>query len=402
LFFKTDCLIVNKFIAAVLRILHHGFRGITGIWFTGFIYIMAFLGYSFYGILWMVRLMQTTKKIIILCIVSFLLILSLGALWAWLVMPLGPSGHIVEMRVSPGTSLRSIAKSLEAQKIIRWAPALVLWMKVNGKEKLIQAGRVEFIEREGVIEAAKKLLCARPIEVTITVQEGLTIEQVAKVFLNSALKIDTTLFLSLCSNQDILKKHGISAFNMEGYLFPDTYRFPEKDSAYDIVNKMVDRFMKTYDAFDSTQIAGSELTMHQLVTLASIIEKEAQKPSERVRISSVFHNRLKKGIPLGADPTVRYIFKNFSGPIYMYQLKSKSPYNTRLFPGLPPGPICSPGKASLQAAIAPAQTKDLFFVAKWDGSGAHDFSTNCRDHEMKKEMIRTKNKIRLAKIKNAQ
>jgi UPF0755 protein len=394
---------LKKIVITLFRQIQRVFRVLTGIWFTGFIYIMAFAGYSFYSILWMVRFMQTNKKIIIVGTVSLLLLfVALCGMTGWLLLPIGPAGHIVEMRVSPGESLRSIAKTLETQKIIRWAPALVLWLKCRNKDKCIQAGRIEFVEREGAIAAAKKLLSARPIEVTITVPEGLTIEQAARLFSNSALKIDTTLFLSFCNNQEIINKHGISASHLEGYLFPDTYRFPEKDSAFDIVNKMVDRFKKTYEMLDSVQTGGFGLTMHQFVTLASIIEKEAQLGSERTRISSVFHNRLKKGIPLGADPTVRYIFKNFNGPIYMYQLKSNSPYNTRLFPGLPPGPICSPGKASLQAAMTPAQTKDLYFVAKWDGSGAHDFSTNCRDHEKKKDLIRTKNKIRLAKLKNAE
>jgi UPF0755 protein len=362
---------------------------------------MGFAGYTFYGILWTIRLMQTTKKTLIIVLAAFTgIMLAIATVAYWALMPMGAMGHIVEIRVTPGASLHSIAQSLERQKVIRWAPALSLWMKVKHTEKRIQAGRFDFLENEGTLSAAKKLLCAQPIDVVVFVPEGQTIEQTAKIFMNSPLKIDTALFLSICANKAMLNKHGITAPTLEGYLFPNTYRFPEKDSAWDIINRMVDRFKKTYEAIDTAQTGRYGLTMHQFVTLASIIEKEAQLPSERPRISSVFHNRLEKNIPLGADPTVRYIFKNFSGPLYVSQLKSTSPYNTRIFAGLPPGPICSPGKASLEAAMTPLASKDLYFVAKWDGSGAHDFSTNFRDHDKKKERIREQNKIRIAKAKN--
>ncbi len=361
---------------------------------------MAFAGYSFYGILWTIRLMQTNKKALVV-ILSFIVTILLGAGSYWLIVPMGKIGHIVEMRVASGTSLRSIARTLERQKVIRWAPALVLWMKCSGKERHIQAGRFDFFENEGALSAANKLLSARPIEVAVFIPEGLTVEQIAKLFMNSELKIDTNAFLAVCNDTHFLKNHCITASTLEGYLFPDTYRFPEKDTALDIIDRMVDRFNKTYKSLDTAQADRFALNRHQIVTLASIIEKEAQLDSERTMISAVFHNRLKKGVPLGADPTVRYIFKNFSGPLYVSQLKSNSQYNTRVFPGLPPGPICSPGKASLQAAITPAGTKDLYFVAKWDGSGAHDFSTNNRDHDKKKEMIRRMNNLRLSKMKNA-
>jgi UPF0755 protein len=376
-------------------------RPVVQAWFTGFIYIMGFAGYAFYGILWWIRFMQTHTKALIIGTSFFLLLIIAGGGAFFLLMPMGPPGHIVEMRVTPGATLHSIARSLQQQKVIRWSTALSLWMKFRGTEKRIQAGRFDFLENEGTLAAAKKLLIARPFEVTVFIPEGMTIDQTAKIFLKSELKIDTALFLSICSNREILKKHGIPGPTLEGYLFPDTYRFPENDSAGDVINRIVDRFKKNYESLDTAQAGQFGFIMHQFVTLASIIEKEARIESERPRISAVFHNRLKKGIPLGADPTVRYIFKNFSGPIYVSQLKSNSPYNTRIFSGLPPGPICSPGKASLQAAMTPAASKELYFVAKWDGSGAHDFSTNYRDHDKKKEQIRQLNNFRIARMKHA-
>jgi UPF0755 protein len=344
-----------------------------------------------------------TNKIAQIALASFLagtFVVAFGS-W-WLLMPMGPAGQAVEFRVTAGTSLRSIAKSLEKQKVIRGAPGLVLWMKVNRTDGRIKAGRVDFVENEGAVSAAKKLLMARPVEVAVFVPEGQTIEQTASIFKRSALKIDSVQFMILCRDEGVLNKHAIPASSLEGYLFPDTYRFPEKDSALSVINRMVERFKKEYGTLDTLQSGRFGFTVHQFVTLASIVEKEAQLACERPMISAVFHNRLRKGVPLGADPTVRYIFKNFSGPLYVSQLKCKSPYNTRVFPGLPPGPICSPGKASLQAAMAPAESKNLYFVAKWDGSGAHDFSTNFRDHDRKKELIRQQNKIRLSRTKNGQ
>jgi UPF0755 protein len=382
------------------RAIRGGVRRLGRTWFTGAIYLLAFAGYSFYGILWTIRFMQTNKKIQIV-VVSFFCILFIAAYGCWwLIMPMGAPGPMVEMKVTSGASLRSIAGSLQKQKVIRWAPALVLWMKAKHTDNRIQAGRFDFVENEGVMSAAKKLLVARPIEVTVFIPEGQTIEQTAAILNHSALKIDTAKFLTLCRDEGVLNKYAISASSLEGYLFPDTYRFPQEDSALTIIDRMIGRFKKAYESLDTAQTGRFGYTMHQFVTLASIIEKEAQLESERPMISAVFHNRLKKNVPLGADPTVRYIFKYFSGPLYVSQLKFKSRYNTRMFPGLPPGPICSPGKASMQAAMTPAVSKNLYFVAKWDGSGAHDFSTNFRDHDRKKELIRQQNKIRLIRMKN--
>jgi UPF0755 protein len=142
-------------------------------------------------------------------------------------------------------------------------------------------------------------------------------------------------------------------------------------------------------------MAARGLNKKDIVIIASIVEKEALISTELPRIAGVFYNRLRLGVPLGADPTVRYIFKKWSGPLYVSELKSRSPYNTRLHKGLPPGPICSPGRASLAASVSPAQTNELYFVARWDGSGGHEFSATHDDHVRKKNAIRKINEQRL-------
>jgi UPF0755 protein len=158
---------------------------------------------------------------------------------------------------------------------------------------------------------------------------------------------------------------------------------------------MVATFRKRFAALPRDSSRPPVLTPRQVVILASIVEKEATLDEERGRIAGVFHNRLRLGYPLGADPTVRYALRKFSGPLRVSELNSRHPYNTRVHRGLPPGPICSPGLGSLEAAACPAETKDLYFVARWDGSGGHDFSRTLAEHERKKRLIRRQNAERI-------
>ena len=158
---------------------------------------------------------------------------------------------------------------------------------------------------------------------------------------------------------------------------------------------MVQKHLSTWSTIEVQSELKQKYSHHQLVTLASIIEREATLFSEQPLISGVFHNRLRKGYPLGADPTVRFALKKFGGPLRVSELNCPSPYNTRRFSGLPPGPICSPGKGALTAAAQPFKTKNLYFVAKWDGSGEHDFSVTNAEHERKKREIRRRNRLRL-------
>jgi UPF0755 protein len=376
------------------------FRGLTALyrtWITGLIYLLAFAGYLFYGILWILRLMQTSKKILIAVLLTA--VIAAGSVY-YLLCPVGHPGKTVELRVTTGTSLRSIAVTLQKQRVIPWATALILWMKCKGEEKRIQAGLCEFVEHEGAISAAKKLLNARPIEFSVTVPEGLTIEQSAALF-HAALNSDSAEFVSLCNNGDFIKTLDIGTVSLEGYLFPDTYRFSEKPSPAAIIKKMVKHFKDSYAALNAAPRMQLGFNEKDIVIIASIVEKEALLASERPRIAAVFYNRLRKGMPLGADPTVRYILRKFSGPLRVSELKVQSPYNTRLHTGLPPGPICSPGMASLKAALFPLQSKELYFVAKWDGSGAHDFSMTYQEHNKKKDTIKRNNDRRIAGGKNA-
>ena len=181
---------------------------------------------------------------------------------------------------------------------------------------------------------------------------------------------------------------GIEANSLEGYLLPDTYPFPIDADEETILKQMVAANLKVRDEMQKKpgSMWNTLGSWHKVLTLASVVEEETGIPEERPLIAGVFHNRLRIGMPLGADPTVRFIFKNLTGPIYKSQLNSDSPYNTRKFKGLMPGPISNPGRKAIEAALFPAKTEALYFVAKDDGSMTHFFSKNLSDHNRYKDV----------------
>ncbi len=331
---------------------------------------------------------------------SLVILLSAGFMgfmvFYYLFLPLGVQDEMVQIVIDRGTSMRAVTDSLRTHEIVTSRKALVFWLKVSGMANRIQAGRFTFIKGEGILSASRKLLRAEPIEKSVTILEGLTMEQIAGR-MASEMNIDSAEFVRLCNDAEFIRGANIQAPSLEGYLFPDTYRFPENSRESAIIRRMVSRFLEAYATVVGDSDIMADFNRHQIITLASIVEKEATLASERGRIAGVFHNRLKLGYPLGADPTVRYIFRKFNGPLLVSELNSSSPYNTRKFKGLPPGPICSPGLASIQAAAKPDSTKELYFVARWDGTGAHDFSLTLQEHDRKKLRIRRENELRKRK-----
>lgn len=367
-------------------------RHLSRIWLLGTLFFLFVLGYILYGFFLVIRMTKMVKRTTFLA--SALLLASLlVAFFYYLFLPLGNSDSKVEIIIPRGATVAAMADSLKNHKVITSSTALRLWMKLKGTERRIQAGKITCNVGEGVFSASRNLLNAKPIEVVFTINEGLTIEQTSER-ISQVMNIDTAQFNRLCHDTAFIKELGLSVFSLEGYLFPDTYRFPKDATVREIIRKMVQCFDNVYSSLKADTYVISRYNRHQIVTIASIVEKEATVAWERTRIAGVFHNRLKLGYPLGADPTVRYALRKFIGPLKVSELNSSSPYNTRRYTGLPPGPICSPGKASLQAAMTPADTKDLYFVAKWDGSGEHDFSRTNEEHTRKKLLIRRQNEIR--------
>lgn len=330
------------------------------------------------------------KPLIIIGGVVVAAVLASIVLFGAFFLPFGSDHSPVEMTITPGMTPGSIADTLREQGVVRSSAALILWMRIRKMERRVQAGLVRLERGDGVLAASRKLLFATPLEITLMIPEGLTIEQTAK-HVSRTIDIDTAEFIALCADTAFIRKCGIDAPTLEGYLYPNTYRLPQKVTSAHIIMRMTAMHQRVWREIISDSGAAPALTHHQFVTLASIVEREATLISEQARIAGVFHNRLRLGYPLGADPTVRYALKKFSGPLRVSELNSSSPYNTRRFVGLPPGPICSPGRGALFAAVRPLETRDLYFVAKWDGSGEHDFSETNAEHDRKKMEIRRRN-----------
>ena len=362
------------------------------LWLAGVLFLLVIAGYVLYTVLLAIRYVQTRKRLLFAMLAAAVFLAGSSY---YLLMPLWGRHERVVMVIPRGHNVRLIADTLYKQGVIASRKALVAWLKVSGIERRVQAGKFSFMTHGGVIAAARALTMPAPLDRSVTVPEGLTIEQVA-AHIGKTFAIDTAEFAHICRDTAFLKKLGLPLGpSVEGYLFPDTYSFHETATPAEMIQRMVGRFNEEWMKLDTAAMAARGLKKRDIVIVASIVEKETVIGAELPRIAGVFYNRLRLGVPLGADPTVRYIFKKWSGPLYVTELKSKSPYNTRLSKGLPPGPICSPGIASLAASVSPPQTNELYFVARWDGSGGHEFSVTHEEHVRKKIAIRKLNEKRL-------
>jgi len=211
----------------------------------------------------------------------------------------------------------------------------------------------------------------------IVIPEGYNMHQVASVISKHGFATVEN-FMKIATDPEVVRKHGINAAILEGYLYPDTYYFPKDEPCENIISAMVEKFQSVFTPEWEKRAEELGFSVHEIITLASIIEKETGAKEERGLISSVFHNRLKKGMRLETDPTVIYGIKSFDGNITRKNLAESTPYNTYKIKGLPPGPIAGPGYESIEAALYPAETDYLFFVSKNDGT--HTFSANFKEH----------------------
>ncbi|MFW5640749.1 MAG: endolytic transglycosylase MltG, partial [Thermodesulfobacteriota bacterium] len=211
----------------------------------------------------------------------------------------------------------------------------------------------------------------------LTVPEGYTIQQIDSLAAEAGLLKPGVLFAA-ATDAEFVRKQGIEAETLEGYLFPDTYHFPKGVTAETLIQTMLDHFYSVFSGDWKERAEALDLSIHEVVTLASIIEKETGVPEERPLIASVFHNRLKRKMRLQSDPTVIYGAENYEGDLTRQHLDTATPYNTYRTAGLPPGPIANPGEASLRATLFPAESNYLYFVSR--GDSTHQFSTNLADH----------------------
>lgn len=291
----------------------------------------------------------------------------------------------VSVIIKEGDSMSKIVQRLKETKLINDGTWLLLLSKLSGKDRHIHAGRYDFKKGLTLYSLFKQLVRGDVTLKDVTIPEGSTLKQIAGI-LEREIQIDSTEFVRVAENSPFAQSMGISAFSLEGYLFPETYKLSWGISSEKTAQMMVEQFKKTFT--DSLLKRAQEInfSLLEVVTLASLIEAEAKEGKEREIISAVYHNRLKRGMLLQCDPTVIYGLPDTDRPLVLKDLETDSPYNTYKYPGLPPGPIGNPGKASLLAALYPANVDYLYFVAK--GDGTHVFSTTLEEHNRARSKIK--------------
>jgi UPF0755 protein len=286
----------------------------------------------------------------------------------------------IRIHVAKGSSVKSIAHLLHKNGVIANKTYFVLYYRLFFNKLTFQSGEYLFNTPLTMKQIIEKLNKGKVILYKITVKEGLTIKETARL-LEANHKINAQDFIKACQNTDLIKSIDDKAEDLEGYIFPETYLVPRNTTAAELVEMMVKRFRSKFSQSFHWRARDINKSIRQVVILASLIEKETAAREERFLISSVFHNRLRIGMPLACDPTIIYALKRenkYRDKLGWKDLKFDSPYNTRIYKNLPPGPICSPGFDSIEAALYPANTSYLYFVAKNDKY--HHFSKTLKEH----------------------
>ncbi|MBL0225397.1 MAG: endolytic transglycosylase MltG [Geobacteraceae bacterium] len=316
------------------------------------------------------------KKIIVSAVricLSLLLIWYLLCLY----LPAGDGSVVRDVSFPPGSGIRRLASELKAGGIIRSSWHFIMVTRLRGESHRLKAGDYRFNDGMTTAVVLRKLVTGDVDYRKFALPEGYSIHQAAEL-LEQKGYFRRDGFLEKCRDPELLNRLGLRVSSVEGYLYPATYNLSRGGSEEQLISQMVAQFEKKYAELSVQEGAGGGLSRHALVTLASLIEKEAVSPEEKPLISSVFHNRLRIGMPLQSDPTAVYGVRAFAGKVTRDDIERRSPYNTYLIKGLPPGPIGNPGAGALEAALHPAVTQYLYFVARQDGT--HQFSRTLDEH----------------------
>lgn len=292
--------------------------------------------------------------------------------------PIDPkSEEKIIVEVPQGASFSTVAKNLEKRGLIRrWWVASTL-ARIKGLDTKLTAGEYEISPAMSLLAIIKRLLSGEKIQRKVTLREGISLKEIPELFAAAGLASSQEMKNHL-SNPQLPESLGISAPSLEGYIFPSTYFFSRPLDPKEAVTTMVKEGLKRWTQERARRAQELHLSRHQILTLASIIERESGNFAEQPLISSVFHNRLKYNMRLQSDPTVIYGILDFDGNLTKAHLQQKTPYNTYVIKGLPPTPICNPGESAIDAALNPKESTFLYFVA--DGQGSHIFSSNIADH----------------------
>jgi UPF0755 protein len=282
--------------------------------------------------------------------------------------------------IPPGTGAADIRRRLVDAGVVsdEWAfRAALAW---TGQGRALKAGEYRFDRPMSVIEVIDKIAHGDVYGHPVTFPEGLTFREMAEIYESTGFGTSED-FVKAAQDSSLIRDLDPAAKDLEGYLFPETYTLPRGTPAPKLVSLMVDRFRDTYSELAQKNTSESDLSVRELVTLASLVEEETGKAEERPIVAAVYRNRLERKMPMQADPTVVYALVKagtYDGNIRRTDLAIDSPYNTYKYPGLPPGPIASPGRAALEAALAPAAVNYLYFVSRNDGS--HVFAETLAQH----------------------
>jgi UPF0755 protein len=292
----------------------------------------------------------------------------------------GYAGAEQFVEIRPGVGTRGIGQRLVDAGIVRdeLTYRAALWM--SGSARRLKAGEYRFDRPVSPLEAIDKIARGEVFVVPLTFPEGLTILEMAEIFASHGFG-PASAFVSAAKDPSLIRALDPEARDLEGYLFPETYPLPRHTEASALVRQMVARFEHVLTPELRETLDAQGLSVRQAVTLASIVEKETARPDERPVVAAVYENRLRIGMALQCDPTVIYALQRagkYNGNLRRDDLAFDSAYNTYRYPGLPPGPIASPGRASIEAALHPADVDYLYFVSRNDGS--HEFARNLVDH----------------------
>jgi len=291
--------------------------------------------------------------------------------------------------VEKGDNLPKISQKLKDSGLEFNSQLLYLSSIILNIDRKIFPGRYDFQKGVTLSGLLKKFYKKEITSIDVTIPEGYNLYQIAGI-LKREIELDSSLFVKTCFDTGFIHRLGLNSKSLEGYLFPDTYKLFWKMEPEKVIEIMVQEFKKVIDDPLLSQSESLNLSIYELLILASLVESEAKVDEERDLISAVYHNRLKLGMPLQCDPTVIYALGGLDRPLTHKDLEVDSPYNTYRYPGLPPGPINNPGKASILAALFPAKVKYLYFVAKGDGS--HIFSVDLEEHNRARAKIKRENK----------
>ncbi len=310
--------------------------------------------------------------------VAVLTAVTLGCgvwLWQYAARP-ADTDQTVVVRIPRGLGSAGIGRILAGQGLVADDIRFQALALLTGKSSRLKAGEYRIPPHSTPLQILSLLESGKVVVHQLTIPEGLNIRQISKIIEEKGWG-DQEHFVRLTRDRNLISSLGLRQENLEGYLFPDTYRLTlEEISPRSIIVMMVRRFQAVWQEISAGH--SPILTTREVVTLASIVEKETGAPEERPVIAGVFLNRLRKNMRLQSDPTVIYGMDSFNGKLTRADLRQETPYNTYVIKGLPPGPICNPGRAALEAVLQPAETDYLYFVSRNDGT--HQFSENLEEH----------------------